>query len=289
MVVIASVGDTLVEGSVMLRVYGGKQVVDEGALVDAFALGSERTFEQDPKYIIRLLVDIAIKALSPAVNDPRVRSLHLSRGVSLYPPSMVHGRSGAAGSDRLRATMPSPPVHTAALTCHPGIRSHAVRGVRARVEPDADGMLALAYSLEGELARLRVPPPGRPRIAERLWQHTCCEVFIARAGQPAYHEFNLAPSGEWAAYAFARYRDGALLADEELDPRIAVRSSADGLALEASISLRPAVSGARPRAACARALGRRRGRCRRPLLLGAEASARQAGFPPSRRVRPGAR
>ena len=33
-------------------------------------LGEERTFEQDPKYAIRLLVDIAIKALSPAINDP---------------------------------------------------------------------------------------------------------------------------------------------------------------------------------------------------------------------------
>ena len=30
----------------------------------------ERTSEQDPKYPIRLLVDIAIKALSPAINDP---------------------------------------------------------------------------------------------------------------------------------------------------------------------------------------------------------------------------
>ena len=29
-----------------------------------------RTFEQDPKYPIRLLVDIAIRALSPAINDP---------------------------------------------------------------------------------------------------------------------------------------------------------------------------------------------------------------------------
>src|SRR5262249_15566961 len=28
------------------------------------------TFEQDPKYAIRLIVDIAIKALSPAINDP---------------------------------------------------------------------------------------------------------------------------------------------------------------------------------------------------------------------------
>ena len=32
--------------------------------------GDERTFQQDPKYAIRLLVDIAIKALSPAINDP---------------------------------------------------------------------------------------------------------------------------------------------------------------------------------------------------------------------------
>jgi uncharacterized membrane protein len=33
-------------------------------------MGEERTFEQDPEYAIRLLVDIAIKALSPAINDP---------------------------------------------------------------------------------------------------------------------------------------------------------------------------------------------------------------------------
>ena len=33
-------------------------------------MGGDRTFEQDPKYALRLLVDIAIRALSPAVNDP---------------------------------------------------------------------------------------------------------------------------------------------------------------------------------------------------------------------------
>ena len=36
----------------------------------AIRLARERTFEQDPKYPIRLLVDIAIRALSPAINDP---------------------------------------------------------------------------------------------------------------------------------------------------------------------------------------------------------------------------
>jgi uncharacterized membrane protein len=66
----AAVGDTLAEGSVMLRVHGAKRSLAEKELRRAVRLGNERTFEQDPKYPIRLLVDIAIKALSPAVNDP---------------------------------------------------------------------------------------------------------------------------------------------------------------------------------------------------------------------------
>jgi uncharacterized membrane protein len=54
----------------ILRVLGGNGPLPAADLLDAIELGSERTFEQDPKYAIRLLVDIAIKALSPAVNDP---------------------------------------------------------------------------------------------------------------------------------------------------------------------------------------------------------------------------
>ena len=34
------------------------------------ALGVERTIEQDPAFAVRIMVDIAIRALSPAVNDP---------------------------------------------------------------------------------------------------------------------------------------------------------------------------------------------------------------------------
>lgn len=68
--VVSSIGDTLVEGTVLLRVMGGRQRVEEKAWKRAFETGDERTFEQDPKYAIRLLVDIAIRALSPAINDP---------------------------------------------------------------------------------------------------------------------------------------------------------------------------------------------------------------------------
>jgi uncharacterized membrane protein len=65
-----AVGDTIVERMPLLYVLGAAQPIDERELKNAIELGGERTFEQDPKYSIRLLVDIAIRALSPAVNDP---------------------------------------------------------------------------------------------------------------------------------------------------------------------------------------------------------------------------
>jgi len=64
------VGDTLVEDAVLLRVHGTGRKLPEQALRQAIHVGTSRSFEQDPKYAIRLLVDIAIRALSPAVNDP---------------------------------------------------------------------------------------------------------------------------------------------------------------------------------------------------------------------------
>jgi uncharacterized membrane protein len=64
------VGDTVVEDAVLLRVYGATRKLPEQTLTRAIHLATSRSFEQDPKYAIRLLVDIAIRALSPAVNDP---------------------------------------------------------------------------------------------------------------------------------------------------------------------------------------------------------------------------
>ena len=69
-VMACAVGDTLVEGSALLHVHNSGTPLPEDALRRAVHLKRERTFEQDPKYPIRLLVDIAIKALSPAINDP---------------------------------------------------------------------------------------------------------------------------------------------------------------------------------------------------------------------------
>jgi uncharacterized membrane protein len=58
-------------GEVLVLVYGGEfghGAADE--LQGMIALGDERTFDQDPAFALRMMVDIANKALSPAVNDP---------------------------------------------------------------------------------------------------------------------------------------------------------------------------------------------------------------------------
>ncbi len=65
------VGDFVQSGEVLVRVYGG-EFGDRAAqeLEGMIALGDERTFAQDPAFAVRIMVDMANRALSPAVNDP---------------------------------------------------------------------------------------------------------------------------------------------------------------------------------------------------------------------------
>jgi hypothetical protein len=121
------------------------------------------------------------------------------------------------------------------LRCHPRTPSAAVRAIGARVSR-SDGALAVAYTLEGDLARIRVPEPRPPGFADDLWKHTCFEMFVREDGAEAYREFNFSPSGEWAAYAFERYREGMRRCDG-VDPRVTLRMSASGLELDAVVPL----------------------------------------------------
>ncbi len=141
-------------------------------------------------------------------------------------------------------------THAVTLQRHPQTPAAAVRGISARVGRTPGGVLAVSFLIEGDMDRLRVPPglaPSAkpPHTADRLWEHTCCEIFIARTGLPAYHEFNFSPSGEWAVYAFERYREGAPSAGEsvlkggagELDPHVTARCTARRLEVDALIRL----------------------------------------------------
>lgn len=62
------IGDTLQEGALIADLHGGD--ASDAALLGALLTGQERTFHQDPLFAFRLLADIGLRALSPAVNDP---------------------------------------------------------------------------------------------------------------------------------------------------------------------------------------------------------------------------
>ncbi|WP_426405398.1 DUF2254 domain-containing protein [Streptomyces sp. R-07] len=69
-VVTRLIGDFVPPGTVLVEAHGGASRPDPVRVAGLVALGAERTIDQDPAFALRVLVDIAIRALSPAVNDP---------------------------------------------------------------------------------------------------------------------------------------------------------------------------------------------------------------------------
>jgi hypothetical protein len=69
------------------------------------------------------------------------------------------------------------------------------------------GRLELVWRLAGDLEALVLPDPSPSRRrCDGLWQTTCLEAFWGFAGQDAYWELNLAPSGDWNLYRLSHYR-----------------------------------------------------------------------------------
>ena len=84
----------------------------------------------------------------------------------------------------------------------------------------------------GDPSRLVIPPPAPSRRTEGLWQTTCFELFVAGEGG-AYREFNLSPSGAWAAYEFDDHRSG--MRDAEGSMQIESSRDNNGLSMVAKI------------------------------------------------------
>ncbi len=64
------VGDFVAIDEPLFNLYGGARSIEESTLRTSVAFGSERTLDQDPTFAFRIVADIAIRALSPAINDP---------------------------------------------------------------------------------------------------------------------------------------------------------------------------------------------------------------------------
>ena len=73
------VGDFVGSAEPLFLLHGGAAAIDERKLRASVVLGDERTMEQDPLFGFRILVDIAIKALSKAINDPTTAVLAIDQ------------------------------------------------------------------------------------------------------------------------------------------------------------------------------------------------------------------
>jgi len=73
------VGDFVSTDEPLLNLYHGAAQIPDQRLRAAVALGAERTMEQDPLFAFRIVADIALKALSPAINDPTTAVLALDQ------------------------------------------------------------------------------------------------------------------------------------------------------------------------------------------------------------------
>ena len=109
--------------------------------------------------------------------------------------------------------------------------------VTARAELDHDLRLRLEWSLTGNLEQLAIPRRSASRRADRLWEHTCFEAFVAPASGSSYYELNFAPSTRWAAYAFDGYRQGMRPLELAEPPSVKVVTAANELRVTAGIEL----------------------------------------------------
>jgi uncharacterized membrane protein len=86
---VPQVGDFVAFGTPLFNIYGDASHVPMNELCLSVAIGQERSLEQDPAFAFRIMVDIACKALSPAINDPTTAVLaidqihHLLRKVGM--------------------------------------------------------------------------------------------------------------------------------------------------------------------------------------------------------------
>ena len=82
-----------------------------------------------------------------------------------------------------------------------------IKAITATISATPEGCEA-EFRLEGGVDRIVLPPAGPSVRTDDLWKTTCFEIFWQPIGGTYYREFNLSPSGRWAAYDFDDFREG---------------------------------------------------------------------------------
>jgi uncharacterized membrane protein len=90
-------GDVIPEQGRVAVIHGGDEPAEQ-ELIRALQVGTERTFDQDPALALRVLADIALRALSPGINDPTTAVQALDQIDALL--RVMVGRELAVGTIR---------------------------------------------------------------------------------------------------------------------------------------------------------------------------------------------
>ena len=131
-----------------------------------------------------------------------------------------------------------PVTHETPLHPHAGCTQTPAGQIEAHLTLN-ENSLQFVFLVQFKDTPLRLPPLRNVQaLGQRrdgLWQRTCCEAFIAATGQPGYLEFNFAPDGDWACYAFADYRQAITQPQQQSSPLISCQKLTDGFRLSAQV------------------------------------------------------
>jgi uncharacterized membrane protein len=182
----SQVGDFVGTDEPLFLLHGGGATIDDSALCECVIFGSERTMEKDPLFAFRILVDIAIKGLSPAINDPTTAVLaidQLHRLVRSVGKRRLRTDYIFNSAGRLRVILRTPNwedfIHLAftEIRCYGASNFQIARRLRAMIvnlsstlPPERqsaldqqldllDRMLDKLYVLPEDLALARIPDP----------------------------------------------------------------------------------------------------------------------------------
>jgi uncharacterized membrane protein len=157
-----AIGDAVKVGTPLALISGKTPAVKESGICDAIGLGHERSLRNDPKYPLRLLADIGIRALSPGINDPTTAVQALDH----IEPLLFHiGNSDldagvfkdSAGAIRLVVKAPTWEDYLQLGLCE--IMQYGATSIQVQRRLEA----VLLYLLQSV-------PPERAEVVRRLWE-----------------------------------------------------------------------------------------------------------------------
>jgi uncharacterized membrane protein len=158
------VGDFVSTDDALFHLYGAAGAVDaldERYLASLVAFGAERTIEQDPMFAFRIEVDIALKALSPAINDPTTAVLvidQLQRMLGMVGMRALRDHAIADAGGRTRLVLRTPNWEDYVHMCFREIR-HCGAG---SLQIDRRQRAMIEHLLR------RLPPPRHPALQVEL-------------------------------------------------------------------------------------------------------------------------